>query len=319
SHLCDTSIVKAAAEAWQDAIILFAAFGIKLRNGLDLTCACPPSEEELQRGRKKLSLFTIFQSLFPDTKLSKDKTINHQQWFARNLDAKQAKYGALDAFVSYAAGVRVLQRPGTFPLPEPYDLTLPSVSELLLAAQWVLTSQLQEANHPSRTKHDFCDAKFESDKRGLVLQVSMSRFKTRLRKGCWVELKLLGDGRRISGICVEQKGKRATVGKLRWIASGSGSGSGSGGSGVVRQAEVSGMIQHIEMQELKDTMEAAACQDLLAAVLCGKEKLLDVPLAAGVFGAGTLRQKEQKQSATSSTSPSCAAATSSAAARPAQG
>ncbi|GIM15388.1 hypothetical protein Vretimale_18172, partial [Volvox reticuliferus] len=301
SQLHDSSIAKAAAEAWQDAIILFAAFGIKLRNVLDLTRACPPSQEEQQRGRKKLSLFAIFDMFFPDANLSKDKTIDHQKWFTSNLDAKQMKYGALDAFVSYAAGVRVLQRPGNVPRPKPYDLTLPSVSELLLAAQWVLTSQLQDANRPNRTRHDFYDAKFVSQKKqGLVLLVTMSRFKTRLRKGCWVELRLLrDDGRRISGICIDQNGKQATVGKMRWITSGSRSGSEK--SATVRLEEVFDKVKDIEMQELKDTVETAACQELLMEVLCGQKRLLDVPLAASVFGGKSFLRRQQ-QSATTATS-----------------
>ena len=77
----------------------------------------------------------------------------------------QMKYAALDAFVSYAAGVRVLQR--DTPPPLPVDLTLPQLWEVTLVAQWVLTSQFQEAGKPQRTKHDFCSASFAITKVGL--------------------------------------------------------------------------------------------------------------------------------------------------------
>ncbi len=56
-------------------------------------------------------------------------------------------------------------------------------------------------------------------KDGLVLEVRMSRFKTRLRRQSWVEVRL-PDGRRITGSCVYQQGKTAHVAKMRWSGSG---------------------------------------------------------------------------------------------------
>ncbi|GLC66751.1 hypothetical protein PLESTF_000470500 [Pleodorina starrii] len=303
-EICDPSIPKAAAEAWQDAIMLFAAFGIKLRNGLDLTVACPPPEEDRKRGRKKLPLFDIFAGLFPDARLSKDKTIDHSLWFSAALSENQIKYGALDAFVSYAAGVRLLQnttdtaagaagaaaQPLAELLPPPVDLTLPTHSEVLLATQWVLTSQFQEAGAQKRTQHDFCSAQFEMRKnQGLVLVVHMSRFKTRLRRFCWVEVRLLPDGRRLSGKCVFQRGKTAHVANLRWVGGAGGGGGGGGGGREVRREDVSDKIQSIEMEEMRDTPEEAATKELLVEVLCGAKSLLSgARLAAGIFGGGSL-------------------------------
>ena len=85
--------------------------------------------------------------------------------------AAQVKYGALDAFVSYAAGVKVLQ--GAKPLPPAVDLTLPKHWEVTLVAQWVATNQFQEAGKSPRTKHDFYHAKFEVEKVGDRLRSVM--------------------------------------------------------------------------------------------------------------------------------------------------
>ncbi|GIM15398.1 hypothetical protein Vretimale_18175, partial [Volvox reticuliferus] len=196
--------------------------------------------------------------------------IDHQKWFTSNLDAKQMKYGALDAFVSYAAGVRVLQRPGYVPRPKPYDLTLPSVSELLLAPQWVLTSQLLDANRPSRTKHDFYDAKFVSQKKqGLVLLVTMSRFKTRLRRDAGWSSGCCGTDAASAEYALTRMESRPLWGRCDGLhpdphldldldldldLKGE-------PPYILRRCLTK--FRTLRMQELKDTLEAAACQELL--------------------------------------------------------
>lgn len=74
----------------------------------------------------------------------------------------QVTYGALDAFVSYAAGVCVLRRGDN--LPAAVNLNLPSPSELALATQWVVTNQYRESQKPRRTKHDYHSAVFQECK-----------------------------------------------------------------------------------------------------------------------------------------------------------
>ena len=75
----------------------------------------------------------------------------------------QKRYAALDAFVSYAAGVCVLLRPGKAP-PLPVDLAAAPEWEVRLAAQWVAVQQYLEAQSPDRTKHDFYRAWFSTTK-----------------------------------------------------------------------------------------------------------------------------------------------------------
>ena len=69
------------------------------------------------------------------------------------------RYAALDAFVSYAAGVCVLLRPGKAP-PLPVDLAAAPEWEVRLAAQWVAVQQYLEAQSPDRAQHDFQTAQF---------------------------------------------------------------------------------------------------------------------------------------------------------------
>lgn len=73
--------------------------GIKLRNGLDLTVACPPSPDDQKRGCKKLPLFAIFQRFFPESRLAKDKTIDHTEWFVGTLTSQQVRERAACLFL----------------------------------------------------------------------------------------------------------------------------------------------------------------------------------------------------------------------------
>ncbi|KAG2489437.1 hypothetical protein HYH03_012074 [Edaphochlamys debaryana] len=278
--LVDALVPKAAAEAWQDALMVFAAFGVKLRGGLDLTVAVPPSHEEQTRGRKKLSLFAIFERFFPASTLAKDKTIDHSKWFAISLREQQLRYAALDAFVSYAAGVMV-QRRDPDRLPPPVDLSVPAHWEVVLAAQWVCVYQFLEAQSPQRSRHDFHQATFEmsSDKGGkpeLQLFVSMARFNTRLRRQMFVFIRVPNDKRPILGRCVEAKGKSARVAQLCWA-----------GGRNVRLNEVS-EVREIEMDDPNETPEEDAIKKLIARVLCGQASLKGHRLAKGIFGGGSL-------------------------------
>ncbi|KXZ50723.1 hypothetical protein GPECTOR_15g407 [Gonium pectorale] len=276
--LCDPSIPKAAAEAWQDALMLFAAFGVKLRHGLDLTAACPPTKDD---SRKKLGLFAILEHLLPGAGLEKDRTIDHSRWFATQLEDKQVRYGALDAFVSYAAGVAVACRTGGgggAPAGARVDLSLPEEWEVALAANLVCASQYLDAQSPDRTKHDWERAVFRptNQAKGLVLEVRMSRFKTRLQRHCFVDVRL-PDGRAISGKCVYVHGKTAHVGRLKWRAS----------KADVKHDEVS-EVHQIDMSDGSDTPEEEAIKALLAQLMCGEASLKECRLAAGLFGGGPL-------------------------------
>ncbi|KAG2489435.1 hypothetical protein HYH03_012072 [Edaphochlamys debaryana] len=278
--LCEPAVPKAAAEAWQDALMVFAGFGVKLRGGLDLTVAVPPPDEEQTRGRKKLSLFDIFATFFPASTLAKDKTIDHSKWFVGTLSDEQVKYAALDAFVSYAAGVMVQRRdPET--LPPPVDLSVPAHWEVVLAAQWVCVYQFLEAQSPRRSRHDFHQATFELAKGGkkeLQLFVRMARFQTRLRRQMFVFIRVPNDDRPILGRCAEAKGKSAWVTKLRWA----------GPKGQdVKLHEVS-EVREIEMDDPNETPEEEAIKKLIARVLCGQASLKEHGLVAGIFGGGSL-------------------------------
>ncbi|KAG2425542.1 hypothetical protein HXX76_013586 [Chlamydomonas incerta] len=275
--LCDPSIHKAAAEAWQDALMVYMGFGVKLRGGLDLTVAVPPDATDMKRGRDKLGLFDIFRTFFPATDhVAKDKTINHAKWLAKDLDAKQMRYAALDAFVSYAAGVCVLLRPGKAP-PLPVDLAAAPEWELQLAAQWVAVYQFLEAQSPIRTQHDFHKAEFTMFKKtGVGMAVHMARYNTRLRQRCWVEV-ALPDGRRINGRCNSAQGTSATVIKLRWSDT---------KRNVNSLSELPAKLTSIEMTDSSDTPEEAGVKALLPKVLCGVNRMRGRPLLEGIFGGG---------------------------------
>ncbi|EFJ41177.1 hypothetical protein VOLCADRAFT_98869 [Volvox carteri f. nagariensis] len=213
SQLCDPSLPKAGAEVWQDALMMFATFGVKLRGGLDLTAAFTlPTDDDGADGKN--------------------------------------------------------------------DLNLPSLEELALAAQWVLTYQFQEAGEPRRTKHDFTEANFkQTKKQELVLAVRMARFNTRLRRGYWVEMRLAApDGRQLVGRCMDQAGKCATVGKLRW---------GGAGGNAVKWGEVAHLgVQSIEMEEAGETPEEAACSKLLSEVNDSQRAAIEAILCGGPQGGG---------------------------------
>ncbi|PNH05409.1 ATP-dependent helicase NAM7 [Tetrabaena socialis] len=287
--LLQDHLPKAAAEVWQDALLLFSAFGCKLRNGLDLTAACPLVYDEYDEddaddgdeGCRKLPLFEIFRGFFPDSELTKDKSINHKDWFPRFgrrqlLSKKQIKYAALDAFVSYAAGVGALRRPGD--LPPAVDLCKPEHWQVVAAAQVAAVAQhLAAASAQDRQQHDFHEAKFvRSSRAGTVrLQTRGSRFRSRLRRGVFAEATLV-DGRRIKGMCVSSKGKTAQLGDLRWADSGA----------PVDMWEVA-EVERIEMDEHgAETVEEVATKALLADVLTGEVSLAGFPLAAALFSGG---------------------------------
>ena len=52
-------------------------------------------------------------------------------------------------------------------------------------------------------------------KGGVVMEVRMSRYNTRLRLRCWAEA-TLPNGRRVNGRCNMARGRSAHVVKLRW-------------------------------------------------------------------------------------------------------
>eukprot|EP00198_Chlamydomonas_reinhardtii_P011741 XP_001701078.1 predicted protein [Chlamydomonas reinhardtii] len=275
--LCNPCIPKAAAEAWQDALMVYMGFGVKLRGGLDLTVAVPPDHVDLKRGRDKLGLFDIFRTFFAAADhVQKDKTINHTKWLSSRLDDKQKRYAALDAFVSYAAGVCVLLRPGKAP-PLPVDLAAAPEWEVRLAAQWVAVQQYLEAQSPDRTKHDFYRAWFSTTKKGgVVMEVRMSRYNTRLRLRCWAEA-TLPNGRRVNGRCNMARGRSAHVVKLRWSDT---------KQNVASLSELPDTVTRIEMTDSSDTPEEAGIKALLPKVLCGAERMRGRPLLEGVFGGG---------------------------------
>ncbi|KAG2454243.1 hypothetical protein HYH02_001277 [Chlamydomonas schloesseri] len=275
--LCTQTLQKAAAEVWQDALMVYMGFGVKMRGGLDLTVAVPPNEADKKRGRDKLGLFEIFHTFYPDAQhVAKDKKIDHSKWLASRLDEQQKRYAALNAFVSYAAGVCVLLRPGKAP-PLPVDLAVPPEWEVRLAAQWVAVTQFLEAQSPLRTRHDFHSAVFKMfAKTGVAMEVRMARFNTRLRQQCWVEA-ALPDGRRINGRCNMARGKSATVIKLRWSDT---------KRDINSLAELPAQVTSIEMTDSSDTPEEAGIKRLLPMVLCGENRMRGRPLLEGVFGGG---------------------------------
>ncbi|KXZ50722.1 hypothetical protein GPECTOR_15g406 [Gonium pectorale] len=217
------------------------------------------------------------EQLLPGAGLEKDRTIDHSRWFETRLEEKQVRYGALDAFVSYAAGVAVVCRSGggvsSTPPGALVDLSLAAEWEVALAANLVCTSQFLEARSPDRTKHDWESAVFQPTKaKGLVLEVVMSRFKTRLQRDCFVDVRL-PDGRAIAGRCVSAQGKTAHVGRLKWRAT----------KADVKHDEVS-EVHQIDMSDGSDTPEGKAIKPLLAQLMRGQASLKDCRLAAGLFG-----------------------------------
>ncbi|KAG2489443.1 hypothetical protein HYH03_012079 [Edaphochlamys debaryana] len=284
--LCDPTVPKAAAEAGQDALMVFAGFGVKLRGGLDLTVAVPPSDEEQKRGRRKLSLFEIFARLFPDSAITKDKTVDYSQWFASSLSEQQLRYAALDAFVSYAAGVAaVQQRPPPGKLPPPVDLWAPEHWEVVLAAQWVCVYQHRRMQGPEWTRNGYVRARFKEKKWGVGLELRLPPHLPVPRLGTPVLVRLRRggeDSRVLRGRCIRANGQNAFLASLRWAETDA-----SGGGRALTLLEVSG-VREVEVQDAGNKPEEEAIRELIGQVLSGQASLKGHRLAAGIFGGGSL-------------------------------
>lgn len=89
-------ILKAAAEAWKDAQMVYQNLGVGLCGGVCLTAAFAPLFNNTP------GLFTMMHYLFPSCGLNKNKRITTSDWFLSSLSQKQLRYAALDAFASWA-------------------------------------------------------------------------------------------------------------------------------------------------------------------------------------------------------------------------
>ena len=64
---------------------------------------CHANAEE----KAKPGLFAMYNGMFPDAKLEKDRQSTTSDWFVPQLTPSQVQYAALDAFTSWAVAVGV--------------------------------------------------------------------------------------------------------------------------------------------------------------------------------------------------------------------
>lgn len=89
---------KAAAEAWQDVLMVLHGMDIGMAG-----CVClSQAYQDRFKGKFKLGLFAMFERLCPGSGLEKDKATTTSDWAAERLTEEQVRYAALDAFVSWA-------------------------------------------------------------------------------------------------------------------------------------------------------------------------------------------------------------------------
>ncbi|PNH05271.1 hypothetical protein TSOC_008458 [Tetrabaena socialis] len=209
-------------------------------------------------------------------------------------------------------------RPAAGPRPPPpTDLTGVRPWELAVAAQWVAVGQYLDSTSTDRTRHDFMNAEFKDIKGpgpggpgvggggdcarkdrpefkdikgasnsqgGLVLEVQMSRYKNRLRKGCWVEVGL-PDGRRMEASCTMAEGKVGQLGQLHWIIDGTAR------EEKVQPSEVADVHTVSSIEVLEEGGNRSGTQtvnQLLSKVLSSTASLQGYPLVHGIFGGGSL-------------------------------
>lgn len=103
--LASPLILKAAAEAWQDVLMVYHSLGIRVAGGVCLTAALASLFPD-----SKPSLFTMMHNIFPSCGLESEAVALTSDWFANALNQEQLQHAALDAFISWAvaAGERDL-------------------------------------------------------------------------------------------------------------------------------------------------------------------------------------------------------------------
>lgn len=90
-------ILKAAAEAWQDVLMVYHSLGMGIAGGVCLTTALASLFPNAKPG-----LFAMMHKVFPGSGLEKDRVTTTSDWLVKALNQEQLRYAALDAFVSWA-------------------------------------------------------------------------------------------------------------------------------------------------------------------------------------------------------------------------
>ena len=92
------SVLKAGSEVWQALLMVHHSLGLHVQGGACLTA--------LNKGNPRL--FMVLETLYPRSGIKKDTAAAYSGWMKGELSPQQIRYGALNAFASWAVAMAAI-------------------------------------------------------------------------------------------------------------------------------------------------------------------------------------------------------------------